>query len=142
MKKVLFAIVCLFSFSAQSFADRPVDFSQLPANAQEFIKRHFANVKVSYAMQDNDLFDRDYTVVLANGDNLEFSRKGEWKELNCGRNAVPATVIPEAIKKYVSEKHSGHRVIELKIDGRHYDVKLSNKLELEFSLKGKLLRFD
>ncbi len=33
-------------------------------------------------------------------------------------------------------------VVELKKDRRHYEVKLSNKLEMEFSLDGKLLRYD
>ena len=35
-----------------------------------------------------------------------------------------------------------HRVVEIKKERRHYDVKLSNKLEMEFSLDGKLLRYD
>ena len=61
MKKVLFAIVCLFALSTQTFADRPVEKSQLPVNVQEFVKKHFPGVEVSYAKQDNDWFEKDYT---------------------------------------------------------------------------------
>ncbi len=142
MKKILFAIVCLFSFSAQAFADRPVDSSQLPANIQEFVKKHFSGVQVSYAKQDSDWLERDYTVVLTNGDKLEFDSDGVWKELDCKHNQVPASILPAATKKFLKDNHSGHRVIEFKKDFRHYDVKLSNKLEMEFSLEGKFLRYD
>lgn len=142
MKKMFLAIVALVFVSVQSFADRAVEKSQLPTNVQEFIKKHFPNVEVSYAKQDNDLFDRDYTVVLTNGDKLEFTSKGEWKELDCEHNQVPEAVVPATIRKYLNENQKGQRVIEIKKERRHYDVKLSNKLELEFSLDGKLLRYD
>ena len=142
MKKVLFAIVCLFALSTQTFADRPVEKSQLPVKAQEFLKKHFSNVEVSYAKQDNDWFERDYTVVLTNGDKLEFSSKGEWKEVDCEHNQVPEAIVPATIPKYLNENQKGHRVVEIKKERRHYDVKLSNKLEMEFSLDGKLLRYD
>ena len=142
MKKVLFAIVCLFALSTQTFADRPVEKSQLPVNVQEFVKKHFPGVEVSYAKQDNDWFEKDYTVVLTNGDKLEFTSKGEWKELDCEHNQVPEGIIPAPIRKYVSENQKGQRIVEIKKERRHYDVKLSNKLEMELSLDGKLLRFD
>lgn len=142
MKKVLFAIVCLFALSTQTFADRPVEKSQLPVNVQEFVKKHFPGVEVSYAKQDNDWFEKDYTVVLTNGDKLEFTSKGEWKELDCEHNQVPEGIIPAPIRKYVSENQKGQHIVEIKKERRHYDVKLSNKLEMEFSLDGKLLRFD
>ena len=142
MKKVFLAIVALVFVSVQSFADRAVEKSHLPANVQEFVKKHFPNIEVSYAKQDNDLFDKDYTIVLTNGDKLEFSSVGEWKEVDCEHNQVPVTVLPAGIRKYVSENQKGSHVVEIKKERRHYDVKLNNKLELEFSLDGKLLRFD
>lgn len=143
MKKTLFIIVCLLSLSSVSvFADRPVDKAQLPIVVKGFLTKHFPNVEVSYAKQDNDLFDRDYTVVLTNGDKVEFTSKGEWKEVDCEHNQVPEAIIPAAIRKHLNENHKGYSVIEIKKERRHYDVKLNNKLELEFSLNGKLLRYD
>jgi SOS response regulatory protein OraA/RecX len=111
-------------------------------DVQEFVKKHFPNIEVSYAKQDNDLFERDYTVVLTNGNKIEFTSKGEWKEVDCEHHQVPEGIIPDAIRKYLNENQKGHRVIEIKKDFRHYDVKLSNKLEMEFGLDGKLLRYD
>lgn len=142
MKKVFLAIVALVFVSVQSFADRAVEKSQLPANVQEFVKKHFPNIEVSYAKQDNDLFERDYTVVLTNGNKIEFTSKGEWKEVDCEHHQVPEGIIPDAIRKYLNENQKGHRVIEIKKDFSHYDVKLSNKLEMEFGFDGKLLRYD
>ncbi|MBR4846574.1 MAG: PepSY-like domain-containing protein [Bacteroidaceae bacterium] len=143
MKKTLFAIACLFTLgSASLLADRPVQKEQLPTNVKEFLTKHFPNVEVSYAKQDNELFDKDFTVVLTNGDKLEFTSKGEWKEADCEYNRVPEALIPVAIRKYVSENQKGNYVVEIKKERRHYDVKLNNKLELEFSLDGKLLKYD
>ena len=143
MKKTFFAIVCLFALSSLfALADRPVDKILLPLHAKEFLIKHFPQVEVSYAKQDNDWFERDYTVVLTNGDKLEFTSKGEWKEIDCEHNQVPEAIIPVAIRKYVNENQKGQRIVEIKKERRHYEVKLSNKLELEFSLDGKLLRYD
>lgn len=142
MKKLLFVIAGLFIISTQALADRAIEASQLPTKVQEFIKQHFKGIEVSYAKQDNDWFDRDYTVVLTNGDKLEFTSKGEWKEIDCEHNSVPATLIPAAISKHVASKQKGQKIVELKKERRHYDVKLGNGLEIEFSLDGKLLRYD
>ena len=142
MKKLFFALVCLFALSTQTFADRPVVKSQLPVKVQEFLKNHFSNVEISYAKQDSDWFERDYTVVLTNGDKLEFTSKGDWKDVDCEHNQVPEAIIPAAIRKYLNENQKGHRVVEIKKELRHYDVKLNNDLDMEFSLNGKLLRYD
>lgn len=142
MKKVLFAIVCLFALSTQTFADRPVGATELPVKVQEFLKKHFPSVEVSYAKQDNDWFEKDYTVVLTNGAKLEFTSKGDWKDIDCEHGRVPESVLPAGIKKYLAENQKNHHVVEFKKDRRHYDVKLSNDLDLEFSFDGKLLRYD
>ena len=143
MKKTFFAIACLFTLSSVSAsADRPVEKGQLPANTQEFLTKHFPSVEVSYAKQGNELLDKDFTVVLTNGDKLEFTSKGEWKEVDCEHNRVPEAIIPATIRKYISDNQKGRYVVEIKKEFRHYDVKLDNKLELEFSLDGKLLRYD
>ena len=142
MKKLFFALVCLFALSTQTFADRPVEKSQLPVKVQEFVKKHFPNVEISYAQKDNDWFDRELTVVLANGTKLEFTSKGEWLDVDCERGRVPESIIPAEIKKFISENHKNHYVKEIKKERRHYDVKLNNDLDMEFSLNGKLLRYD
>lgn len=142
MKKILLAIVCVLSLSTQLFAGRPIETEDLPEKVQEFVKKHFPKVEVSYAKQDDDWFERDYTVVLTNGDKLEFTSKGEWTEIDCEHNQVPEAIIPAAIRKYINEKQKGKRVLEIKKERRHYEVKLSNKLEMEFSLDGKLLKYD
>lgn len=143
MKKVLFAIVCLFSLSVQLvMADKPVNADQLPVKAQQFLEKYFPNVEVSYAKQDTDIFDRDYTVVLTNGDKVEFDRNGNWKEVDCEHHQVPAGILPDVISKYISDKHKGQQVVEVKKERRHYEVKLQNDLDMEFSLDGKLLKYD
>lgn len=144
MKKLVVAIACLFALSANLFAmsDRPVEVNQLPDKVQQFIATHFGFTEVSYAKHDTDLFDRSYTVVFTNGDKVEFYAGGEWEEIDCEHNAVPEALIPDFVKSFIDTKHKGQTVVELKKDKRRYDVKLKNGLELEFSQKGKFLKYD
>ena len=143
MKKTLCAVVVLFALSAVGlFANRPVSANELPANIQKFIKSHFPSVEVSYAKQDDDWLEKHYTVVLTNGDKLEFTNKGEWLEIDCEHNRVPEALIPAAIREHVAQTQYGHHVIEFKKERRHYEVRLNNKVEMEFSFDGRFLRFD
>lgn len=143
MKKVLFAVVCMLTLSVQQvLADKPVNVNQLPAQAQQFLKTYFSGIEISYAKQDTDLFDRDYTVVLTNGDKVEFDRNGVWKEVDCEHHQVPAGIVPAAISNFISANHKGQPVVEIKKERRRYEVKLQNDLDMEFSLDGKLLKYD
>lgn len=145
MKKVLFVLVCLFTIGTQACSlgdDRPVEVNQLPAKAQQFIKDHFGSATVSYALQDTDLLDRSYKVVFTNSDKIEFTRSGEWTEVDCEHTEVPASIIPPAIAKHVAKKHKGQTIVEIKREKRRYEVTLKNDLELEFTLDGKFIGFD
>lgn len=57
MKKLLLTLVVLL-FSVSAFAgDMAIQPSQLPANAQDFIKKTFAGTTIVGAQKDNDSFE-------------------------------------------------------------------------------------
>ncbi|MBR5813139.1 MAG: PepSY-like domain-containing protein [Bacteroidaceae bacterium] len=145
MKKIIILLALVFSIgvaNALDFNDKVISKNQLPAQAQSFLNEYFAGAKISYAKQEIDFLERSYEVVLADGVKLEFSNKGSWKEVDCSYGEVPSSIIPAPIRKYISENYSGSRVLKIERDGRGYEVKLSNKLELKFNNDFKIVNID
>lgn len=145
MKKIfvlLVSVFCISSAMAFGGVDKVINKSQLPAQAQNFLNENFADVKISYAKQETDFLERSYEVVLADGTKLEFSRKGNWKEVDCRYGEVPAAIVPEPIKKYINENYSGEKVLKIERDSRGYEVKLSNRLELTFNNDFRIVDID
>lgn len=142
MKKLLtLLVVTLFAGVAFADNDRAVDFNELPQKAQKFIQTNFPNYEVSYAKKDVDFFNSEYEVMLVDGTRIEFSGDGEWKDVECRKSAVPTAIVPKQIAEYVAKKYPDAKI--LKIDREeNYDVELSNRLELEFDKKFRLIDID
>ena len=85
MKKILFALVAIFTLGISNVAadnDKLINKSELPAKAQQFIDKYYANVKLTYAKMEREFLERTYEVVLADGTKLEFTCDGNWKEVS------------------------------------------------------------
>jgi hypothetical protein len=135
MKKILFILIAVFSVgisSASADNDKVINKSQLPAQAQQFIEKHFAGVDFTYVKEERDVFSRSYEVRLANGAKIEFSSKGNWEEVDCHFDVVPAAIIPAAIQEYINNNFKGEKVLVIERDRNDYEVKLSNRIELKF----------
>lgn len=148
MKKIfvalLFILTVVFAANAK---DEPKKLNELPATAQQFLKKYFEDKQFSYAIQDTDLFDGEYKVVFTDGDKVEFDSKGNWKDVECKKsfNGVPAGIIPDAIKKYLAQNYKDSKVVAIEYDRGvkgGYEVKLVPQLELKFDKNGKFIRID
>ena len=145
MKKILFALVAIFTLGVSNVSadnDKLVSKSELPAKTQQFLDQYFANVKITYAKLERDLFDRSYEVVLADGTKLEFTSQGEWKDVDCRYEEVPAAIVPQAIREYVSNNYPGEKILKIEKDRGYYEVKLSNRYELTFNKDYKIVDID
>ena len=62
MKKLVFLLVCLFTLQtvARADDDKPIQVTQMPQPAQQFIKQHFADSKVALAKMESDFFYKSY----------------------------------------------------------------------------------
>ncbi len=129
------ALVCLVAFQVNAMADndKPINITQLPATAQQIIKKHFSSKKVALAKQETGLFEKSYEVVFNNGEKVEFDRKGNWTEIDCKMSAVPAGLVPAKISQYVKTTYPGTKIKGIEIDDTQYEVKLSNMLEVTFN---------
>lgn len=139
MKKLLFmlAAVAMYGFAAAD--DRPVDYNQLPKDAKAFIAKHFKSARVLSTLMDNDFMDKEYTVYMDGGTKVEFRGNGAWKEVNAGMGTVPASVVPAKIANYVKANYAGTQINKIDMDKTDYELKLSNGMELKFTLAGDFM---
>lgn len=115
----------------------------LPATAQNFIKQHFPNNKITYVHRDDD---REYKVQLDNNIKIDFEKDGTWDSVE-GHIDLPASLVallPDKAKDYINQKYSGAMIIEIDNGSRtwdDWDVKIKTKdavyRDLEFNKSGK-----
>lgn len=145
MRKILFITVLfltLGSVAVKADNDKLITKEKLPAAAQKFVTNHFAALKISYVKEERDLFERNYEVVFTDGSKVEFLRNGDWKEIDCRYSEVPSVVVPDQIKKYVSENYPDAKILQIDRDRHDYEVKLSNRLELTFDRNYNIIDID
>lgn len=144
MKKLVFLFVCLFTLQtvARADDDKPIQVSQMPQAAQQFVRQYFANSKVALAKMENDFFYKSYEVIFTDGNKVEFDKNGKWTEVDCKHTVVPPAVIPVAIRTYVTSNYPDAKVLKIERDKKEYEVKLSNRIELKFDLKFNLIDID
>lgn len=145
MKKILTLIVCVLAiqFSASASNDKQIDFTQLPAQSQQLIKKHFAEQSIALVKMESEIFDKSYEVIFTNGDKLEFDKKGMWKEIDCKYTQLPSEIIPLQIQNYISKNYPDTKANKIEKESRNrYEISLANGLELKFDSKFNLVDID
>lgn len=147
MKKIFAILAVGLAFSATACADRKDVFSRntgdLPAPARATLDKEFPEEKVSYIKIEKEIFQSTtYEVQFVHGTEICFNSDGEWIEVDCKREAVPATFIPEAIKSQVDDMFPGEPITKIEKDSREYEVELSNGVELKFDKRFRLREVD
>ena len=145
MKKILALIFTTFALGVCSLYadnDKIITKEKLPLVSQQFVDKHFAQLKASYVKLERDFLEKSYKIVFTDGTKLEFSRNGEWKEVDCRYSEVPQSIIPEAIRNYISSNYPGEKVLKIERDRGYYELKLSNRYELTFNKNYNIVDID
>ncbi|WPP51375.1 PepSY-like domain-containing protein [Catalinimonas niigatensis] len=114
---------------------------KLPDDAQGFISLHFPDQSISQVIKDRDGLSVDYEVILENGVQLEFNRKGECSSIE-GNTELPDSVIPEKILEYVNQSYADNFIISWERDDNEQEVMIDNGTELKFDKSSNFLRID
>lgn len=151
MKKLLkFLPLLLVALLATTFAscsnddkddddDSLVSEATLPANAKSFINQYFSDTEVKSVWKDTD----DYTVVMKNGQTIEFSLAGNWTDVKApAGESVPTGFYPNQIDTYVSANYNGALIKEISTETYGYEVDLSTGIDLRFDQDGNFLSID
>lgn len=134
-------VIALTSLTLISCSDRIIPSEKLPTAAQAFIKEYFPDSPISYVKKEADLTPT-YEVVLQNGTEIEFNKKGQWDNIDCKRLAVPARLIPAAISEYVNANFPGQAIVKIDKESFGHEVEIASGLEFKFDKKGKILHID
>ncbi|MBQ0080430.1 MAG: PepSY-like domain-containing protein [Alistipes sp.] len=140
---IIFLALVMTSITTRVFADNeyPITFEQLPVLAQTFVKNHFPSAQISYCIKES----RGYEVRFADATEIEFTKTGAWKDVDCKYSTVPESIlklIPASIPTYIKSVLPSTVITQVKIDGRRYELKLNTGLELEFNRSGAIIRMD
>ena len=145
MKKMLIALMLLVTVGistacADTYAH---DASVLPASAQSVLKKNF-KAEVTLVKIDKDFgMVKDYEVILNNGTEIKFDSKGNWEEVEVGRDMnVPAFFLLQPMRNYINSNLKGVNVVGVDKKRRGYEVKLANDIEIEFDTAGNFVRYD
>ena len=144
MKKIVVSltfIIAAIIVTACETNDSFIKFEKLPGVAQSFVKKHFADLQISYVKQDDDGFE----VKFSNGYEVEFDRKGDWDNVDCNHQPVPQSVIdllPKDIPQYITSNFYDSYICQVDKNRKSWDIELSNGLELTFDAAGQFIRMD
>lgn len=123
----------LFPITLQANTDHPISMKELPDVAHQFLSMHFPDTKIVSLMQDDDdTYDRDYTVILNNGTEIEFDLYGKWEEVKCHHTTVPDAIIPRQILEFIHENYPQSHVVKINREKEGYEARLESGCELEF----------
>lgn len=145
MKKFLSILTVVLGTTLSACAGDVVtrDINKLPENARKSLNANFPQAKISYIKIDKELLKKDtFEAILTDGTKVEFDGEGNWKEVDCGHNAVPEAYIPTQIRTYLKANFPQQKVTTIERERRKYKVELDNELDAEFDLQGNFLRLD
>lgn len=145
MKRFAIVVTLLLACLPMAFAGDIVtqDAMRLPLVARNFIMRHFSSQKISYIkIEDEPFKPKRYEVLLTDRTEIDFDGNGNWKEVDCKKNPVPAAILPPFVKRYLEDVFPDAFVTQIELDGRETEVELNNDISLTFNRKGELVDFD
>ncbi len=140
MKKFILTLLTLLLVGGSVMADgrkRTIDPENLPKPATELIQKHWPSCVIDYAFIDG----KEYEVLLSDGTMIEFNSKGVWKEMKC-TDGLPVTLVPGNITRYVVNRYPKQLIIKCEKMRGGYEVKLTNGLEIQFDMQGRVTHVD
>lgn len=137
-----FAALFCSQTSAQAFNDRPVAVGELPSAAQTVLNNNFTKHRIALAKVETCFWDKNYDVFLANGDKLEFDRRGNWTEIVCREDGVPTELVPAAITTYLNSAYPGVKLVKIERERGRYEAKLANGFEFTFDKHFRVVEVD
>lgn len=143
MKKIL-AIMVIILPSLIACADHQhlVAYSELPAQAQNFVQKYFNSYAIAYIEREREGMHHHYNVHFENTTEIEFDYQGNLKSVDCEVYPVPNGIVPELVVNFVTLHYPDHFIVEYVIGPRSLTAELANGVELIFDLEGHFIRVD
>ena len=140
MKKILVTFFVMLMLAASANAagrKKAIDPMSLPVPAQQLVQQHWPSCAIDNAWIDG----KDYEVLLSDGTVIQFTPKGDWKEMKC-TDGLPVTLVPVYITRYVVNRYPKILIIDVEKMKGGYEVTLANGLQIQFDLRGNVTHVD
>lgn len=140
MKRFLIALLAFVLMAGNASANgrkKIIDPDRLPKAATELIQKHWPSCAITQAYIDGT----EYEVLLTDGTVIEFNAQGVWKEMKC-TDGLPVTLVPVYITRYVVDRYPRQLIIDCEKMRGGYEVQLTNGLEIQFDLQGRVTHVD
>lgn len=118
---------------------RRIAFDELPQTAQTFVQKHFSDKQVSIVYREYG----EYEILFVDGAKIEFTRKGEWDEIeDKDVDGIPEAIMLQSIVDYVDANHPNQPVVKINKERSRFEVELSSGVEIVFNKNGNFVRYD
>ena len=118
--------------------------SQLPEKAQKFVAKHFKNAEI--ASVQKEFSDGDYDVVLSDGTQVDFTAKGEFKDVEAAKGksldvAVVKSIVPGKTFKELTKRELTNKVESIEKTRKGYSIDFNHKKidSINFDNEGVLI---
>lgn len=151
MKKTMIYLVSAiaFLFTFAGCEEVKINENRLPETARTFIRQNFPHTTILSAEKEKEDGVKQYNVRLADGTEIEFDAKGNWKSIECEFSVLPEAALLPTISEYIAENYPGSKAY--KIDKKYggYEVEITapsgspqpgSDIELIFNAFGEFIR--
>lgn len=151
MKKfIVFLAAAIAGIGVLSGCDEvKINEKRLPETARTFIQKNFPHTNILGAEKEREDGVKQYNVRLADGTEIEFDARGNWKSIECEFSILPEAALLPTISGYITENYPGSKAY--KIDKKYggYEVEITapsgspqpgSDIELMFNAFGEFVR--
>jgi hypothetical protein len=148
MKKTVFCVTffVVTTLFAACEDEKRIQENELPAISRTFIETHFPNVEITAIVKERDgLLDIDYTVYLASGFDIDFTKSGDWDDVDGHFMPVPESILnllPQPLLQHIANTFPTFSIVEVNRERYGYEIGLSNDMDLKFDANGRFTGID
>ena len=141
------AIAFLFTFAGCE--EVKINENRLPETARTFIRQNFPHTTILSAEKEKEDGVKQYNVRLADGTEIEFDAKGNWKSIESEFSVLPEAALLPTISEYIAENYPGSKAYKIERKYGGYEVKITapsgsprpgSDIELIFNAFGEFVR--
>ncbi|MBR6317457.1 MAG: PepSY-like domain-containing protein [Fibrobacter sp.] len=142
VRKTALAIACTLILVASGHAKSAyVSVDRLPEMVKTFVAQQFPNQQIIFAEKEGHFYKKaKYELGLDSGAKLALDEDGNWEKVENKVDGVPAIFVPKKIADYIKSKYATVAVTKVDKEGDGYEVELSNRKELKFNKRFKLVK--
>jgi len=131
---IIFAMVAVACHSSD---EKEIGYTELPVQAQQFVKQYFPTATYTYVEKDNGKWE--YEATLSDGTKIDFNNKGEWKSVDCKFSALPSGIIPDVIAADIAQRYPSQQPYKIEKEIGGYEIDIPG-YDLYYSSTGKFIR--